>query len=346
MSTYTTNETWADKGRASYDMTVGKGHVGPQNIWDLAIDAGAMFNVEGIPLGYQGGEWGDEFTVPSTIKDVPLSVMHVRTDNNAVLAVHPGSYKVRTGGYFSVMEQIEETFPDSCTKVSVLDKGRKLMTQHQIGESLDLPNGDKLLPTIIGIAALDSTWSTQLRSFAHVLSCTNMLSHTSTHLSVKATRNHDSMLANRMWILRSAMIQAKTIARIARISADIEFTDHQFKTMVEELPDLATYKAKAEAPRYDKDGLGVPQHMKTVNTWEDRRAALMRNWGKEKELKGGAHKWAAFNAVQGAEQHTISVGFGKRKNKDERRMIQLVDSPRRLENQAFRYLGLNEFASV
>ena len=345
MSTYTTNETWADR-RQTYDMSVGKGHVEPQNIWDLAMDAGAMFNVEGIPLGYIGGAWGDQFTVPSTIKDVPLSMMHVRTDTNEVLAVHPGSYKVRTGGYYTVMDEIEKTFPNSCTKVSVLDKGRKLMTQHQIGESLDLPNGDKLLPTIIGIAALDSTWSTQLRSFGNVLSCTNMLSHTSTHLSVKATRNHDSMLADKMWILQSAMDQARTIARIARISADIEFTDEQFKTMVEELPDLATYKAKAEAPRWHKDGHSVPQHQKTINTWENRRDVLMFNWGKEKELKGGAHKWAAFNAVQGAEQHSISVGFGKRKNKDERRMIQLVDSPRRLETQAFRYLGLNEFASV
>lgn len=340
-NTFITGPRWADSGQPGYDMTVGRGHVQPTRIHDLAVTAGATFDVEGHTLDLHGAPL-------LTAKGEPWKVAHVRTDTGEVLHVHDGTHSVRN--YAAVLDELEATFPETCTKVSVLDGGRKLMTQHQIGESLDLPGGDKLMPTIIGVASLDSTWATQVRSFAHVLSCSNMLGHTTRHVSVRATKNHNSLLNDKMVAMAMAMDHARTYARIARISSDMEFTDSQFKEMVENLPQLAGFKARAEAPRYNDEGVLVPQHRKTINSWENRRDALMENWGKEKELKGGSHKWAAFNAVQGAEQHTISVGFGTsakaKASRPERLLTQLVASERILEKQAFEYLRFDELVGA
>jgi len=109
------------------------------------------------------------------------------------------------------------------------------------------------------------------------------------------------MLDMRSQILGEQIQRAEVFAEMARVLKDQEYTDFQFRSLTHQLvPD----PEEAE-PVVHK-----------VNNILRKRGAMTLAWRDEIE-EWGRNRWAAYNAVQGAEQHRILArGTGGRMNAD------------------------------
>jgi hypothetical protein len=116
---------------------------------------------------------------------------------------------------------------------------------------------------------------------------------------VRRTANHSDLVEARAQILANQIAHAEAYATQAKILASQEFTDQEFRSMVEALvPDRSSQDISERALDNDLAKRGI----------------MMLKWSQEKEEFGaGSHltgsKWLAYNAIQGAEQHYINQNW-------------------------------------
>ena len=335
--------TRKESGEYNHDMGLRGAMRDPQSVYDLAADEDMLFNMAAEPLGVQpqGG-----FVVLETPKGEPEAQAHYRTDTNTVVAVHPGTYRLRADGYGPLYEQGNALFGDTCTMVRGLDGGARLYMLFQPSEPVDF-GGGQMIPTVGMSASLDSSIATAVHAFAYDPSCTNAFTHRSAVLRTKATMNHDAIFTHRMEILAATVNRTKAMAHIARIACDQEFSDLQFSEMVSGLSVVEERAAKAQPVWDDAKQEWKEAHGRSIGLHRFTLDSIYEEWSKDK-ARFGETKWAAFSAVQGAEQHHLNGGNSGSAAKRADRTLRhaLFDPKHSIAEEAWEYLQLEALASA
>lgn len=336
--------TRKEQGMASYDMGLRGAMSTPQSVYDLAADESMLFNMGAVPLGVMTEQQG--FMVLESPKGAPEVQAHYRTDTNQVIAVHPGTYKLRSNGYGPLYEQGQALFGDTCTMVRGLDNGARAYMLFQPSEPVDF-GGGQMIPTIGMSASLDSSIATAVHAFAFDPSCTNAFTSQSAVMRTKATMNHDAIFTHRMEIIAASVNRTKAIAQIARIASDQEFSDSQFSEMVSGLSIVQEREQKAQ-PVWDEATQQYKEaHGRSVGLYQFTVDAMYEEWGKDK-ARFGETQWAAFSAVQGAEQHHLNGGnSGSRAKRADRTLRHAFFDPKHsVADEAWEYLRFEELVSA
>ena len=274
-----------------------------KSLLDVARDAGADFDVSYADASYinpNSGAMVTPLVEKGRYRGNPQNVFVVRKDNGATVGLHGHKYP-RTDGYKPVLRTAETLFPRSASSLTLFGKGEKVVFGQNIGRTVDLGGGDILRPMLYWTSSLNGQWATAVYSVMDRLFCQNQLIGATPIISVRHTINHDQMLDMRSQILGEQIQRAEVFAEMARVLKDQEYTDFQFRSLTHQLvPD----PEEAE-PVVHK-----------VNNILRKRGAMALAWRDEIE-EWGRNRWAAYNAVQGAEQHRILArGTGGRMNPD------------------------------
>lgn len=274
--------------------------------------ADALFDVYYPPASWN---YGGHSPVVSKGKNagVPLYKWVVRADNNEPLGLHSGTFP-ESGSYRHVGEMAEQMFPNSTTSCTLFGNGERMALTQNIGDKIDLGQGDVIQPSIMWISSFNGQWSTSVYDLVGRLFCANQLVGQTPLLSVKHTLNHDITFQQRTHVLNHAIANAENISRMARVMKDQAYTDGQFASLI---------KFVVPHPKFikDKDGYETDKiHARAEKTMLARREAMTVKWREECEEFGNiaqvndmwrwhGNKWLAYNAVQGAEQHSINAKF-------------------------------------
>ncbi len=300
------------------------------------VCADAYFPVEHLPCGFEW-EYNDPMYGPNLIteyprvqegkyKGEPLHVYVARMDTPVptVLGVHSSKYDRSQDGYSVVLDQAERLFPDTAEDCVVYGNGERLIFTQNLGEEIDLGNGDTLKPRLVWTSSLDGSWSTAVRSMMYRFSCTNQLVNNKPIWKVRRTANHSDLVETRSRIMANQIAHAEAFASRAKTMASQEYTDEQFYKLIETL-----------VPYRDTDS------ERSANNDAKKRGAILGRWEKEKaDFGAGSHlmgsRWLAFNAVQGAEQHRINQNY---KDNPDKALAKSVEGKTPLADQAWRILA-------
>ena len=272
-----------------------------RNTLNLALDAGALFKVHTQPVVVDTA-WGPaiEKVQEGKYQDKPTHQIYYRTQNdeadgpldkilNVAHPSHPAS------NYQQFLEMMEAVFPESCINVDVLDKGARLACRWTLDEPVDLGDGDVVQPHILGLASLNSTWSTSVITFVNRVFCTNQQRLGGKIISVKRTTNHDmrlhlrsTVLADKADSLERYMADASTLKRLKM--TDGEFWDMFDSVVPEPEPDEETGKV----------------HGRTENIYQMKVEAALYYWREERDGPAGNTAWGAWNAIQSMEYHDLA----------------------------------------
>lgn len=264
----------------------------PMSAWDAALDAGALFKVEYHPIALPDG------TVPMKGRK-PEAIQIVRPDTNVRLGIHSGGYA--ESGYDTMFETMEELFPESTTSVTVFGQGERVCATQDLGDPIDLGDGDVIQPNIMWLTSHNGTWSTMAKHLMFRWFCLNQLAMGSTFLSVRKTKNHDSLLTMRAHILGEAVYRAKQIEAIAKELKAVRMVDHQFVEIV-----------NMNFPLLGEDDVpAVTRHARF-----EQREAIFNNWMIECEGPSAFTQWAAYNAFQSFDFHDRPQLTTRAKNPD------------------------------
>ena len=298
------------------DKSLDRGSVG-----DLALLSGASFDVGYEPLGFNDA--GD-FNVPEyqhgTYVGEPLAQAIVRADTGDVLGIHSGRYPKREG-YSHVFNTLEELFPNTCESVTVLGAGERVVVEQVLDEPIDLGGGDSIQPYLYTRMSLNGKWKTECIPYHIRAFCENMLGYGGGLFGVRATRNHDNLLTMRASLIDHSIAQGEALRTMADVMRSQEFTDAQFTRMVQHL-----------FPVLEPDA-----HQKTVTARANKVAAVTRKWVDERDTFDQT-MWAAYNAVQGAEQHLINANYKTTDAARQRSYIKAVEGKTPIADQATAYL--------
>ena len=274
-----------------------------KSLLDVARDAGADFNVFYPDALYINPDTRTVVTPrveTGKHAGTPQNVFVVRSDNGATIGLHGHGYP-RTDGYKPVLRVAEALFPKCASSLTLFGQGEKVVFGQNIGKTVDLGDDDILKPMLYWTSSLNGQWTTAVYNVMNRLFCQNQLIGMTPIISVRHTSNHDILLDMRAEILREQIKRAEVFAGMARVLKDQEFTDIQFRELVHNLvpdpeePDPGTLK---------------------VNHILRKRGAMANAWITERE-EFGRNRWAAYNAIQGAEQHRILArGRGGRMDPD------------------------------
>jgi len=255
---------------------------------------GGDFNVEYAEAMFKvkHGDYKGELVTPTYVKGLkkgkPQFQFIYRTDTNDALGVVSGAYPARDG-YRHIYQTMELMFPESCTGITLFGAGERAVIAQELDDPIDLGGGDLIQPYLYTRMSLNRQWATQCIPKLSRLSCENALGSSGAIISVKATKNHDTRLTLQAEIMRESMNQAQAMQRMAHVMKDQQFTDVQFKTMVEKL--IPEPESEHQA-----------SHTRRAN----KIAACKQAWNQEMENHNVGNMWIAYNAVQGAEQHVIN----------------------------------------
>ena len=257
-----------------------------KSLLDVAQRAGADFNVfypDALYINPHTREVVTPRVETGKHTGTPQNVFVVRSDNGATIGLHGHGYP-RTDGYKPVLRIAEALFPKCASSLTLFGRGEKVVFGQNIGNTVDLGDGDVLKPMLYWTSSLNGQWTTAVYNVMNRLFCQNQLIGMKPIISVRHTSNHDILLDMRAEILREQIARAELFARMARVLKDQEFTDIQFRELVHNLvPDPATSK---------------------VNHILRKRGAMANAWMTER-AEFGRNRWTAYNAIQGAEQHRI-----------------------------------------
>ena len=261
------------------------------NAVDAAIDAGALFEVHSTPMEIEGG------FVPTIhggmYEGQPMrKVTYREMDNGSKKVLNIAHPSFPESNYLQVFETAEALFPDSTTNMVVLEDGGRLLFSQEIGEAIDLGNGDEIKPSLLWTASLDSTWATGCHGLAERAFCSNQLPLAKVHMMARRTINHDSTLAYRAQILAGVMDQIEVFVQNVSTLRGITLSKSQFDTIISKI---------LPAPADDAHG-------KTVNAYAKKMAAVNYYYGEEAGGPAAGTAWAAFNAIQSAESHSFTEG--------------------------------------
>jgi len=213
----------------------------------------------------------------------------VRLDTLEVLGLHSHTY-AETDGYDFIADMAEEMFPESTTSCTVFGEGEKIAVTQDLVNPVDLGGGDVIQPQVCWITSYNGVWPTAVYDLTSRLFCQNQLVGRDPLVKVKHTKNHDHLLEMRVRILEGSIARAKTLTGMARVMRDQEFTDAEFRGLVDQVLPV------------DNDEMTERQ----VNNVLTRQQYCLSAWTKETTEFGMSNRWLAYNAIQGAEQHRIN----------------------------------------
>jgi len=299
-----------------------KKDVDSRNALDVMENAGALFDVH-----YPAATWSsltkwDDGTHPMITsgknEGLPLYKWVVRTDTDEPLGLHSGTF-AQSGSYRQVGEMAEKMFPNSATSCTLFGKGERMALTQDIGEKIDLGDGDVIQPSIMWISSFNGQWATGVFDLIGRLFCANQLVGQTPLFSVKHTVNHDVTFEQRTSVLVQTIERAEQIGRMAKIMKDQELVNNEFETLIKKIVPLPPFIKDEHGQNTDRIHATAEKRM-IAN-----RKAMTAMWQKEctefgtvrKHLVSPSkqvevfdgNKWLAYNAIQGAEQHQISTNF-------------------------------------
>ena len=252
-------------------------------------EAGALFEVTYQPTGFVDprGNWTVPRAQSGKNAGKPLNKYVVRSDNNRVLGLHSYAYP-EWEGYSLIAHMAETMFPNSATGCTVFGGGEKIALTQDLIEPVEIGPDDVIQPQICWLTSLNGSWSTAVYDLNHRLFCQNQLVGTPL-IKVKHSKNHDALLEMRLNILDGARNRATAFAARARIMRDQAYADTEFERLVSTLLPI-DHKEMTERM--------VDQRLTS-------KGSCRTQWRKERAEWGPGNKWMAYNAVQGAEQHSM-----------------------------------------
>ena len=126
--------------------------VDSRNALTVMEEAGALFDVH-----YPAARWGyTDHPKITTGKNqgLPLYKWVVRTDTDEPLGLHSGTF-AQSGSYRQVGEMAEKMFPNSTTSCTVFGKGERMALTQEIGNPIDLGDGDVIQPSLMWISSFN-----------------------------------------------------------------------------------------------------------------------------------------------------------------------------------------------
>jgi hypothetical protein len=295
-------------------------------------EAGALFTVHYPPARYwdERGSTVDDYPIPrheeGKNRDIPLCKWIVRDDNNEVLGWHGGTYP-EAESYRYLGDLAERMFPESTTGCRLIGNGERIMLTQDIGEAVDLGEGDVIKPQVLWITSMNATWSTSVLDSMFRWFCSNQIIMGNALFKCRHTENHDYTLEHRAWVLEESIRRAKNFAAMARVMKDQAYTDEQFKELTKQLvPDPKPFPGDTEVKQ---------MRWTLVNKKRDH---LNNKWDEERE-RWDPNRWTAYNAIQGAEQHHILTGFKETDVAKEKALVKAVDGRTPLADKALQLLA-------
>jgi len=288
--------------------------------------AGALFDVI-----YPSAMWvGSQPPLVETgvNEGVPLYKWAVRADSNVPLGLHSGTY-AQCDSYKYVGEMAERLFPNSTESCTLFGKGERMALAQNIGDPIDLGDGDVIKPQVLWISSFNGQWSTSVYHLTHRWFCMNQLAGNAPIFSVKHTKNHDFTFEQRSTILQEAMEHAQTVARMARTLKDQPYADYQFEKLVKQIVPLPKPfnddgDIHAIAERRMKQNRDAMQATWRTECTEFGTVRKMQKTPSEQIDVFDGNKWLAYNAVQGAEQHNINARFNTTDAGKQRSMTKMI----------------------
>ena len=273
---------------------------------DIMGGAGALF-----PVYYPAAEYycslREDAHIPTigsgVYEHAPLYKFVVREDNGQVVGLHSGKYP-EVDGYQMLADMADMMFPASTTSCTLWGAGERVAVTQQLSDSIDLGNGDKIQSHLVWISSLDGSWSTSVYDMQRRFFCQNQLVGRPL-IKVRHTKNHDDIFEMKATILKEAAQQALTWQGKALALKEQPMIDSQFFELVNQLVPI-------------KDDMSTRKE----NSVRTARSSMLYRWEQEKKEWGDGNGWLAWNAVQGAEQHTINAGTRRDKAKSLQKAIE------------------------
>ena len=270
-------------------------------------DNGALFPVHYPAAQHHCLRRGDAHipTIESGVyKHAPLYKFVVREDTGQVVGLHSGKYP-EINGYQMLADMADMMFPMSTTSCTLWGAGERVaITQQLEGGSIDLGGGDKIQSHLVWISSLDGSWSTSVYDMQRRFFCQNQLVGRPL-LKVRHTKNHDDIFEMKATILKEAAQQALTWQGKALALKEQPMIDLEFFALVNLLVPI------------EED-----MSSRKENSVRRARGAMLGRWEQEKSEWGEGNGWLAWNAVQGAEQHTINAGTRRDRTKSLQKAIE------------------------
>ena len=308
----------------------------PRSVHAQATAVDANFDVLYTTLGWQHPDTSDfvwNTYKRGKYKGQATDQIILRADNYLPMGNVSGQYPDRDG-YRHVYDVLEEMFPQSCESVTMYGGGQQVVVEQVLNdeEPIDLGDGDVLQPFIYTRMSLNQVWKTEIIPVSKRLACENMLGTGGHIIGVRATKNHDQILSQK--VVEESQKQGLIIARMARVMKDKPFTDDQFIAMMDSL---------LPEPVWDAD---VTE--RTYQNILNKRTAIRQAWRQE-TCHHRPSMWSAYNAFQGAEQHRINIGnyvgtnkqfrvLGEKVTAQEKCLLKTLDGKTKIADEAEAYL--------
>lgn len=280
------------------------------SVLNAALDADALFEVHkkgiALPNGYvplvPEGTYEGEPVSNQTYREFPLgSAAPGARPKQARLAmdVSPG---YPTSNYSQLIQMADALFPGSCSMFKMFGQGQRVMFTQELDEEVDLGGGDVIKASLLWMASLNTSWSTQVHGIAGRFFCTNQISMSDTYIKVKRTKNHDLRLLERGAVLALAMDQFSQFVEQAKVLREVQVSSADcWKVLHRMVPPPQPAKGKDEV-----SGLAQGNY--------DRKIAGIRYfWAEEQSGPSAGTAWALYNAFQSYEYHTETKGKADRK---------------------------------
>lgn len=269
---------------------------------EIMGDAGALF-----PVYYPAAEYyclrREDAHIPTigggVYKHEPLYKFVVREDTGQVVGLHSGKYP-EVDGYQMLADMADMMFPASTTSCTLWGAGERVAVTQQLSDSIDLGNGDKIQSHLVWISSLDGSWSTSVYDMQRRFFCQNQLVGRPL-IKVRHTKNHDDIFEMKATILKEAAQQALTWQGKALALKQQPMIDSEFFELINQLVPI-------------EDDMSTRKE----NSVRTARSSMLYRWEQEKKEWGDGNGWLAWNAVQGAEQHTVNAG----RNRDKAKSLQ------------------------
>jgi len=269
---------------------------------EIMGDAGALFPVH-YPAAQHHCLRREDAHIPviesGVYKGEPLYKFVVREDTGRVVGLHSGKYP-EVDGYQMLADMADMMFPLSTTSCTLWGAGERVAVTQQLSDSIDLGGGDTIQSHLVWISSLDGSWSTSVYDMQSRFFCQNQLVGKAL-LKVRHTKNHDEIFEMKATIVKQAAEQALAWQGKALMLKQQPMIDSEFYELTSQL-------------------LPFEDHMSTrkENSINEARGSMRRRWFEEKEQWGEGNGWLAWNAIQGAEQHTVNAG----RNRDKAKSLQ------------------------
>ena len=274
----------------------------PEYARETMGDAGALFPVH-YPAAQHHCLRREDAHIPTfesgTYKNVPLYKFVVREDTGQVVGLHSGKYP-EVDGYQMLADMADMMFPASTTSCTLWGAGERVAVTQQLSDSIDLGNGDKIQSHLVWISSLDGSWSTSVYDMQRRFFCQNQLVGRPL-IKVRHTKNHDDIFEMKATILKEAAQQALTWQGKALALKQQPMIDSEIFELINQLVPI-------------EDDMSTRKE----NSVRTARSSMLYRWEQEKKEWGDGNGWLAWNAVQGAEQHTVNAG----RNRDKAKSLQ------------------------